>query len=269
VYHTPQLPPPKPHKKAAAATAGPAPARRTTPSKKKKKGKAAPALLPAIKCPHRGVTRHRRSGRYEAHLWLKSHGRQAFLGGWSSAGAAAAAIDLVALKSYFDAHQRWPAIAALFEGGGGAVSPPHHARVAAAATAIAAVPALNLPPATYVACLPALAAASLDGLVADLRAQSKVARGPADGPSLGSVHWAALAGAAGGLGEDGTPPPQPAPAAAGVVEAAQVAAALPPAPAGGGAPLHQHRLSGPAGGGGGGLVLPHKARAKRSASAPW
>jgi hypothetical protein len=276
-------PPPKPKKKAAGAAGGGSLRPAAPPaSKKKKKGKGkAAALLPALKVDYRGVTRHRRSGRFEAHLWLKCYGRQAFLGGWSSGGAAAAAIDLVALKSFFDAGHAWPALAAAIQGAGGAggcvceagLDPA--AAAATATAAIAAVPSLNLPPQAFVPCLPALAATTLDALVTDLRAQSKSARGPADGPRLGRVAWAQLAAAA-GLGLDGEE--EDGEGADGAAAEAAVAVVVPPVafdgPGDRGAPLHLHRLSDPAGGGGvgggggggGGLVLPHKARAKRSLS---
>ncbi|KAL4428054.1 hypothetical protein ABPG75_002143 [Micractinium tetrahymenae] len=47
----------------------------------------------------RGVTRHRRSGRYEAHIWVKSLGRQLYLGGYEQEEHAAEAYDIAALKS--------------------------------------------------------------------------------------------------------------------------------------------------------------------------
>ncbi|PNH11103.1 AP2-like ethylene-responsive transcription factor PLT1, partial [Tetrabaena socialis] len=47
---------------------------------------------------YRGVTRHRRSGRWEAHLWVKSIGRQVYLGGYEEEAHAAEAFDVVALK---------------------------------------------------------------------------------------------------------------------------------------------------------------------------
>ena len=34
-------------------------------------------------CPGaQGVTKHRRSGRWEAHVWVREDGKQAYLGGW-------------------------------------------------------------------------------------------------------------------------------------------------------------------------------------------
>lgn len=47
----------------------------------------------------RGVTRHRRSGRWEAHIWIKEMGRQVYLGGYEKEEHAAEAYDIAALKS--------------------------------------------------------------------------------------------------------------------------------------------------------------------------
>ena len=47
----------------------------------------------------RGVTKHRRSGRYEAHIWIKELGRQVYLGGYEFEEHAAEAYDIAALKS--------------------------------------------------------------------------------------------------------------------------------------------------------------------------
>ncbi|KXZ46408.1 hypothetical protein GPECTOR_44g82 [Gonium pectorale] len=46
----------------------------------------------------RGVTRHRRSGRWEAHIWVKEIGRQVYLGGYEEEEHAAEAYDVAALK---------------------------------------------------------------------------------------------------------------------------------------------------------------------------
>ncbi|KAK9908818.1 hypothetical protein WJX75_003287 [Coccomyxa subellipsoidea] len=47
---------------------------------------------------YRGVTKHRRSGRWEAHLWVKELGRQVYLGGYENEEHAAEAYDVAALK---------------------------------------------------------------------------------------------------------------------------------------------------------------------------
>ncbi|BDA41853.1 probable AP2-like ethylene-responsive transcription factor PLT2 at C-terminar half [Coccomyxa sp. Obi] len=47
---------------------------------------------------YRGVTKHRRSGRWEAHLWVKELGRQVYLGGYEKEEHAAEAYDVAALK---------------------------------------------------------------------------------------------------------------------------------------------------------------------------
>eukprot|EP00775_Hariotina_reticulata_P005945 gene5945-6184_t len=47
---------------------------------------------------YRGVTRHRRSGRWESHIWVKDLGRQVYLGGYEQEEAAAEAYDMAALK---------------------------------------------------------------------------------------------------------------------------------------------------------------------------
>ncbi|GAB4819072.1 hypothetical protein N2152v2_006118 [Parachlorella kessleri] len=46
----------------------------------------------------RGVTKHRRSGRFEAHIWVKDLGRQVYLGGYDTEEHAAEAFDIAALK---------------------------------------------------------------------------------------------------------------------------------------------------------------------------
>ncbi|MEW5316903.1 MAG: hypothetical protein WDW38_008244 [Sanguina aurantia] len=47
---------------------------------------------------YRGVTKHRRSGRWEAHIWVKEIGRQVYLGGYEGEEHAAEAYDVAALK---------------------------------------------------------------------------------------------------------------------------------------------------------------------------
>jgi len=48
---------------------------------------------------YRGVTRHKRSGRFEAHQFVKELGKQVYIGGWAKAEDAAAAYDIVLLKA--------------------------------------------------------------------------------------------------------------------------------------------------------------------------
>ena len=46
----------------------------------------------------RGVTKHRRSGRWEAHIWVKASGKQVYLGGYEVEEHAAEAYDVAAIK---------------------------------------------------------------------------------------------------------------------------------------------------------------------------
>ena len=52
---------------------------------------------------YRGVTKHRRSGRWESHIWLKETGRQMYLGAYENEEHAAEAYDVAALKIKGDA----------------------------------------------------------------------------------------------------------------------------------------------------------------------
>jgi hypothetical protein len=52
---------------------------------------------------YRGVTKHRRSGRWESHIWLKETGRQMYLGAYENEDHAAEAYDVAALKIKGDA----------------------------------------------------------------------------------------------------------------------------------------------------------------------
>ncbi|GBF95011.1 pathogenesis-related genes transcriptional activator [Raphidocelis subcapitata] len=48
---------------------------------------------------YRGVTRHRRSGRWESHIWIKEMNKQVYLGGFEQQESAAEAYDMAALKT--------------------------------------------------------------------------------------------------------------------------------------------------------------------------
>lgn len=47
---------------------------------------------------YRGVTKHKRSGRWEAHIWVKDTGKQMYLGGYEKEEHAAEAYDVAAMK---------------------------------------------------------------------------------------------------------------------------------------------------------------------------
>ena len=71
---------------AAAAALGPSAAGRS-PFKRGRSGRA-----------FRGVTLHRRTKRWESHIWVRETGKQLYLGGFDFERAAAEAHDLCALK---------------------------------------------------------------------------------------------------------------------------------------------------------------------------
>jgi len=58
-----------------------------------------PAAVPVKKhSKYRGVTKHRRSGRWESHIWIKETGKQMYLGAYEQEEHAAEAYDVAALK---------------------------------------------------------------------------------------------------------------------------------------------------------------------------
>ncbi|GMH44279.1 hypothetical protein BSKO_12213 [Bryopsis sp. KO-2023] len=48
---------------------------------------------------HTGVSKHRKSGRWEVHIWVGSLGKQVYLGGYDDADAAAEAYDIVQIRT--------------------------------------------------------------------------------------------------------------------------------------------------------------------------
>ena len=108
---------------------------------------------------HKGVTRHRRSGRWEAHMWSRELGKQLYLGGFDAECEAARAFDVCSLKKWRDER-----------GASGA------ATTAAAAAAggnfpfaTSKAPGLNFPPGEYRHLVPALDSMSLEGVIAAVR----------------------------------------------------------------------------------------------------
>lgn len=70
--------------------------------RKRARGAAAPAApkkSTKSSSKYRGVTQHARSGRYEAHIWVKEIQKQMYLGGYEHEEHAAEAYDIAALKS--------------------------------------------------------------------------------------------------------------------------------------------------------------------------
>ncbi|KAK9867629.1 hypothetical protein WJX84_008553 [Apatococcus fuscideae] len=56
-------------------------------------------LLESRSSKFKGVTKHRRSGRWEAHIWVKEMGRQVYLGGFEHEAHAAEVYDVAALRA--------------------------------------------------------------------------------------------------------------------------------------------------------------------------
>lgn len=80
----------RPSRRTAAAAGSPRGATR--------RDRTAPGDKAARSSRYRGVTKHRRSGRFEAHIWVKDLGRQVYLGGYEVEEHAAEAYDIAALK---------------------------------------------------------------------------------------------------------------------------------------------------------------------------
>ena len=73
--------------------------RRRRPTGQRRAPRASPGSSASRSSKYRGVTKHRRSGRFEAHIWVKELGRQVYLGGYECEEHAAEAYDIAALKS--------------------------------------------------------------------------------------------------------------------------------------------------------------------------
>jgi hypothetical protein len=97
-------PPARRRRTAAAGAARPPRGRRASDETEADGAPAPPAPAPAAPAPERssrfrGVTKHRRSGRFEAHIWVKDLARQVYLGGYEAEEHAAEAYDIAALKA--------------------------------------------------------------------------------------------------------------------------------------------------------------------------
>ncbi len=70
-----------------------------TPRGPRPRPTTAAAAAAAPSSHYRGVTKHKRSGRFESHIWVRELKRQVYLGGYECEEHAAEAYDIAALKN--------------------------------------------------------------------------------------------------------------------------------------------------------------------------
>ena len=89
---------PSPAKRSSKKASGSSSAASGDKSKSSEKKSATKTPRTSRSSRFRGVTKHRRSGRWEAHIWVRETGKQVYLGGYELEEHAAEAYDVAALK---------------------------------------------------------------------------------------------------------------------------------------------------------------------------